>query len=286
MIKYGIIIISILFSFSNLYAQTIDNVKVKSSIQKFKDKKNGLWGIIDKKNDSIICKPQFKRINHSWEDTVFHVTTINDFQTLISINGENIVPFDNQGIYDIIINDSTNMGHLAYVSNYVGSKYNYRMILISNKNECIPKSYYPCPYTCKLVDDSISFDLRLIQNAEKSRYMNDIDSAIFYCNKAIVYDPTNASLYYWGAELLLDNGQENIKYKNNLIFKKYYDWIEECLNKASEMEYRTLYRGKILRLQYYFYKHNRRNKEKVKKIKSELESLRQRMKEKNLWVSF
>jgi len=258
----------------------------KSYCQKFTpflDKNNGLWGIMNNVTNKPVIQGAFNRKIKDYNDSVFVINGGIARNALVDTCGRFIVDF-------------TSTSFLILRTNYLGNSYPYDTIndkrlmefpffnprnevnlylyLIDNQQACIPTDYFPCPAWKEKKDKNVPKYLQLIQEGEIQRWNKNIDSAVYYCKQAIEANPNNASVYYWGAHLFIDNAQDKINIKNNEKYSPYYPWIKFCIDKADELETINPYKDWILRDKYKFYKYNLKDYKVAKDIKKRRKELR------------
>ncbi len=248
----------------------------------YKDESNDLWGIMDKTTSIPVVLGTFYKV-FNYSDSLFVVYKDNMHYGVVDKRGKFII-------------DYTETTFWLYKANYLGNQYpfdtvnncrlqecpffnprhevNMHVFFIDYNQNCIPSDYFPCPSWKKMVNNIIPPYLQLIQKGEIQRWKNNIDSAVFYCKQAIEANPKNASVYYWGANLFIENFQENIKARNNKQYESYYPWIKFCIDKADELETRNPYKDWILSRKFDFYKKNLKDSKSAKEIKKRRKELR------------
>jgi hypothetical protein len=243
----------------------------------FKDSLTFKWGVKNTKTGEVTAEAVHPEL-FDFQDTLFLFSTYDRKFGAINEKGRIVVPISSYETY-FMRSDKDNCNKLVEVAGSdIYGKDSFRRYIIDTNRNCLPTDYYPCPYWKKMKCDSLNPSLKLIQEGERVREKNDIDSAIFFCKKAIDISPQNASLYFWGANLFIYNWQDQINSKNNKIYTNYFSWIDDCLKKALELENRELYRHMILRSQYQFYKNSLKDKERASKIKKEVKSANEKLK--------
>lgn len=262
---YLIIIFLIWFQFcqSQQYVPFIDEVKLT-------------WGIKEQATGKITALPKFPKF-YDFQDTLFLFQTKDQTYGGVNERGQLILPFSKNPTYFLRSNPEHCGKPAEYAIKDPNGRKSYRLYLIDMERNCLPSEYYACPSWKKTKSDSLSEYLKLIQEGERVRYKMEIDSAVIFCKKAIDLMPDKSYAYFWGANLFVDNWQEGIRSGNNRKYSDYFNWVEQCFNKALELEGRDNYRFFILQAQRMFYRDTFRNPQKVKAITSEIKIIRKRI---------
>lgn len=235
----------------------------------FQDYQSRKWGVRNDSTNEIVIPAEYRKFVYN-NDTLFIYMTDSNLFSGITVNGY-VMDTSNHPTYINYVDPLYSKSLIEVpITDTNGNKSN-RWYLIDFDRNCIPTDYYSCPYWKKMKFDTIPDYFEMILIGEQARGKKDIDSAIIYCKRAIELAPENPFVYYWGADMLLLNWQEDINSKNNQDYIQYFDWVEMCLDKANALEDNDYYRWLILRLQTKFYKNTRKDKEKYKLYKKELE---------------
>ena len=268
---------------TGLILMSID-VSIAQKFIPYKDTSNGLWGIKNKISDKHVTKGRWLKIKeYNYNDSIFIVR--DQMQKIYVIDTNGVIILKPENTYFGLLR--TNFINTAYpydtlnekrltenpMFNPRGEIYMEGGFFIDYQRKCYPADYYPCPAWRKISNAPLPLYLALIQKGEQKRWEKQIDSAVYYCKKAIEAAPSIASVYYWGAGLFLYNFQEKISFKNNNQYKKYYPWIKECLDKADSLENKNPYKTFIKYRRYKFYKLNLKDKIVAKRIKNEIKSI-------------
>lgn len=249
----------------------------------YKDK-NELWGIMNNSTMKHVIRGTFDEILE-YNDSIFIIKKDDSYYAVVDTNGKFILNYTQTAFWlnntnclgNVYPYDTLNNKRLVEFPYFNPRKeINYHLFFIDYQRNCIPSDYYPCPSWRRTVNTKLPLYLELIQKGEIQRYNKNIDSAVYYCKLAIQANPTNASVYYWGANLFIYNFDENIKARNNHKYKKYYPWIKYCLDKADELEKINPYKTTILYRKYDFYKIDLKDKKAAREIKDRIKELKRK----------
>ncbi|MFW5781008.1 MAG: hypothetical protein ACOCXD_00400 [Bacteroidota bacterium] len=235
----------------------------------FIDHATGLVGLRAVNSEKVIVDPGY--LDVSWEsDTIFVFKKTDGTFGVLNGRGETLIDFGENPIHLNTFDDYFLYRPLEMPS-FIEGRTNNRWYFINKQRQCVPEDYYPCPYGVKSMPfNQLPPHLVYIQKAEYFRAQSRFDSAVFYVEKAIETVPDNPYPYYYGANLFLNNQQENVTYENNEQYNNYYGWIANCLEKANNLETERYHKIRINNLRYRFYKHNVKKPHLYKNVENEL----------------
>jgi hypothetical protein len=244
----------------------------------FKNSAN-LWGLKNKLNDSIIIQAQFKKICENYNDTAFIVALSNNNEGAINLKGDIIAPFL-KGLYQFNVGDTAiNYGGILSVPVCINGVYFMsNMFFVDASGDCIAYDYYPCPSGVKIANiKSLSPAQYYVQRAIEFKYV-DINKSVDFFKKAFESDTNNAASYFSCSRMFIDEIGLNIVSHKNVIYEKYYPWIEYCIEKGIKFEKGPHYLLKLNKYKRDFYKSCVVNKNKTKEASMEVNRLKNLLK--------
>ncbi|MBI9055478.1 MAG: hypothetical protein JEY96_16770 [Bacteroidales bacterium] len=252
---------------------SIGKLKVKKNMKvvPYTDE-NGNYGLKERSNDSIIISAKYHKILDNYNDTSFVVISNNYYWGVINLKGDTLAPFYS-GSYHF--NDTMNLvSKIMACPVCINNKYNLSYFyFVNSKGECLITDYYPCPEGVETDNSELPKYLQYIQLAEKAKLENKV-GAIYYCNKAIRCDTSNAATYFWGIKLFMDMNDIKESSILNAKYNECFPWVAGCIEKSLENEKNTFYLIRLNRYKKAFYKYYMKDKSRYDEACSDLKRLK------------
>jgi hypothetical protein len=223
------------------------------------------YGIKNKNTGKVLIPAKYNKII-SYNDSTIIVQSRDFRYGAIDTLDNIIIPFSNEKLY-IDTYNPLHLGQIIEFSNYNNDPKVSSSYYIDKNRNCIPYDYCPCPAWKKLSSDS-TIVKTYTQNGLKAKFNGNIDSANYWINKAIKLEPQNPFLYYYKDVLSVTNNKGNLLGRLDTLNIKRKQIIDSCLNLASQYEKRPVYIAQIMNLQYPYYKHCLKQKDRYKEIEN------------------
>jgi hypothetical protein len=195
---------------------------------------SGLIGVIDKKTKRSIIPPVYNEITEI-SDSLIVVRTYEKGYAVVDLKGNIIVPFS-KNLVKTIPKDKVFFHDYRelFIERYdtiLKNNYGYEAYLINRQRVCVQMDYYPCPAW----KDTITYEeiyQKYLHEAFKYHSKNNLDSALFFCLKAINSSPNKSYPYYLRAILSEYDRDYSPKKEEDFQNKAEIDSILFYLNRA------------------------------------------------------
>jgi hypothetical protein len=216
------------YCFAFFICFSIKSIIIAQKIVPFGEEK---FGIKNRITGKVLIYPKYKWIV-DYNDSLIIVKTDYSRFGVIDTLDRILVPFSSE---ELLFEkyDKEHLGQILEKSTAQNNLPSY--YYIDRCRNCIPYDYYPCPKG-KSLTDSIPSYLRLVQKGYDCLSDKKKDSALYFIDKAIEVNPSNAFVYYARVSMCMMNNQGQFITNKDSLRQGELDTILSHLDKAYSLK--------------------------------------------------